>query len=471
VRDPEIEQLDARDVAAHEKEVARLDVAMDRAARVDGGENFGRLPRERDVLGDAEGAARDAALQVLALEPFHGEVRLARGRHAVRQVADDARMLELGDQGCLAAEAPGQPRVGLPEDLECDGFVCLPIARPVIDAVFVTDANLQEAIRRGADELWVIWTVSERGEWQDGLVANYFQVIEATANGQFKQILARIDANNRALAAGQAGEFGRRIDLHILKAEVPVHYLINLDADRFAEAVELGIEAGRRFCRENHIPLNEQRPPPLRVERGLRRARIGFAEELHGYVTLGERDCRSGYREGRRRGTALDYHLEMQIDDVDRFIVHPAHEVACTGYVQCEALGGRLSVEQGVVSLLVADETDPSMKRMFYRLHLRDGAHRALTLFGYKEVVDDPGFDAWSDTTTLFVSIAEGHLAEPPKEDAIIGAGILRLGVRDLFRMLSTFRADAPMAGVRAATMARFGRAFLGKLWDVYARG
>ena len=30
-----------------------------------------------------------------------------------------------------------------------------------IDAVYVTDGNLEEAIRRGADELWVIWTVSQ----------------------------------------------------------------------------------------------------------------------------------------------------------------------------------------------------------------------------------------------------------------------------------------------------------------------
>jgi predicted acylesterase/phospholipase RssA len=47
-----------------------------------------------------------------------------------------------------------------------------------IDAVYLTDANLEEAIRRGADELWIVWTVSERSEWLDGFIANYFQVIE-----------------------------------------------------------------------------------------------------------------------------------------------------------------------------------------------------------------------------------------------------------------------------------------------------
>ena len=39
--------------------------------------------------------------------------------------------------------------------VEIDGAV-------YIDAVFATDANLEEAIDRGADELWIIWTVSRR---------------------------------------------------------------------------------------------------------------------------------------------------------------------------------------------------------------------------------------------------------------------------------------------------------------------
>src|SRR4026209_1243247 len=35
-----------------------------------------------------------------------------------------------------------------------------------IDAVFISDANVEEAIRRGADEIWAIWTVSTRDEWR-----------------------------------------------------------------------------------------------------------------------------------------------------------------------------------------------------------------------------------------------------------------------------------------------------------------
>jgi len=80
-----------------------------------------------------------------------------------------------------------------------------------IDAIFNTGSNLEEAIRRGADELWIIWTTSERGEWFDGFVGNFFGIFEETVNGGYRQVRARIDRNNAAIASGAPGEFGRPI--------------------------------------------------------------------------------------------------------------------------------------------------------------------------------------------------------------------------------------------------------------------
>src|SRR3712207_9342599 len=89
-----------------------------------------------------------------------------------------------------------------------------------IDAVYISDANIEEAIRRGADELWIIWTVSEKDEWNNGFVANYFQIIETSAVGHYRAILKRIRENNAAIAAGGMGEFGRHIEIIGLKADV-----------------------------------------------------------------------------------------------------------------------------------------------------------------------------------------------------------------------------------------------------------
>lgn len=123
-----------------------------------------------------------------------------------------------------------------------------------IDAVFNTASNIEEAIRRGADELWIIWTTSQRGEWRNGFVGNFFGIFEATTNGGYKQILARITRNNDDLERGVQGEFGRYIVVRELKAEVPLHYLLNFSKKRTAKAVNLGVKTARAWCDENKIP-------------------------------------------------------------------------------------------------------------------------------------------------------------------------------------------------------------------------
>lgn len=123
-----------------------------------------------------------------------------------------------------------------------------------IDAVFNDASNLEEAIRRGADELWVIWTASRCGQWRDGFVGNFFGVFEATTNGGYKRALARIEANNAAIAGGAPGEFGRPITVRELRAEVPLDYLFNFSKKRIAAAVELGVQAARAWCGANGVP-------------------------------------------------------------------------------------------------------------------------------------------------------------------------------------------------------------------------
>ena len=120
-----------------------------------------------------------------------------------------------------------------------------------IDAVFNTASNIEEAIRRGADELWVIWTTSLRGKWLDGFVGNFFGIFEATTNGGYQRVLARIDANNAAIERGRSGEFGRRITVRELRSEVELHYLLNFSQARFAAAVNRGVEVARAWCQSN----------------------------------------------------------------------------------------------------------------------------------------------------------------------------------------------------------------------------
>jgi predicted patatin/cPLA2 family phospholipase len=338
-----------------------------------------------------------------------------------------------------------------------------------IDSVFNTDANLEEAIRRGADELWVIWTVSQRSEWLDGFVANYFQVIETAANGRYKDILRRIEANNRALAEGRHAEFGRPIEVKELKAEVGLHYLINFSRDRSAEAVNQGVEVARAWCRERNIPLRQAGPAyPAEVHQAV--TKLQFTEDMKGYVALGETDYQRGFDIGRDSKTFLHCHLTIKVDGVNRFVTHPRHEAAVEGFVLCEELGGQRPIESGTFNLLV-DEKNYSERRMLYRLHFRDAAGNPLTLSGHKVVRDDPGLDAWSDTSTLYTRIYRGTVtAEQEKDSEVVAAGIIRIAMFDFLKQLTTFRVEGPTLADRSAALGRFGTLFLGKLWDVYAR-
>ena len=363
------------------------------------------------------------------------------------------------------------------EDVDADfviAAVSLPMWFPPVtirgdtytDAVYITDANLEEAILRGADELWVIWTVSRARRWRDGFVANYFQVIEMAANGHFQRTLDRIAASNEAIANGKPGEFGRRIEVKVLYGEVPLNYLVNFSRDRIAEAVNLGVREARRWCVDQGIDLRAPSPAPPEPY-----TRLRFTEQMKGYVAFGQDDYRRAYARGRVEGTRFMFHLMIDVVGMNRFVWDPEHEAIAHGWVQCEALGGRLPVERGGFNLFVQQE-EPGHQFMKYRLFFRDAAGNPLTMSGFKDIRDHPGLDLWADTTTLFVRILPGHVG-PAEEGSLepIAAGILRILPRDFLRQLTTFKADAPTFADRIEVTRRFGQLFLGKLWDVYAQG
>ena len=369
--------------------------------------------------------------------------------------------------------------VALPNQMDED-HLCAAVALPMffppvvlngdthIDAVYVTDANLEEAIRRGADELWVIWTVSELGEWNDGFVNDYFQIIEAAANGRLRQIEDRIAANNAAIAAGKPGEFGRPIVIKKIQAEVALNYLVDFSSDRVAEAVNAGVQTARQWCKENGIPFTPL--PDVAPQRAASPVTsLQFTEEMKGFLTPGEVDYDKGFRTGKAEGTAAMVHLTIKTDDVNRFITDPQHVASASGYFKSDAFGGQREVEQGIFNLFV-DNGNPERKAMYYRLFFRDAKGNPFTLIGFKDVRSDNNSDVWTDTTTLFTRILKGHVgAEADGGASIVAAGIIHIHFLDFLDELTTFRVEGGSIADRASSLERFGSLFLSKLWDVYA--
>ena len=192
---------------------------------------------------------------------------------------------------------------------------------------------------------------------------------------------------------------------------------------------------------------------------------LRFTEEMKGFITLGQTDQRTGFKEGKDHKRFTMFHLTIEVADVDRFVADPSHEASATGWVESEVLGGRMEVEKGIFNLYV-DTADPELTRMLYRLHFADPSGRPLTLSGFKDVRDDPGFDVWTDTSTLYVRVFRGHVdADGEATAEVVAAGILNIYLVDFMKQLTTFRVDGPH---RARALNRFGGLFLGKLWDLY---
>ena len=144
-------------------------------------------------------------------------------RRVVRRDRDTNLSSELasafGDCGLSAGVLPllGMGR-DIPDghrDVDVDGLVAaitLPLAMPgvrrpggtYLDAVWVKDANLIEAVRRGAEELWVLWCIGNTPAYRDGPFQQYVHMIEQSANGVLFEELDRIAELNAALAAGHA---------------------------------------------------------------------------------------------------------------------------------------------------------------------------------------------------------------------------------------------------------------------------
>ena len=189
---------------------------------------------------------------------------------------------------------------------------------------------------------------------------------------------------------------------------------------------------------------------------------VRFTEEMLGHVTFGEEDFHRGAVAERDGAGALKFHLTIVVDDIERFARDPRRNAGAHGWVESDALGGRLPVEHGAFNLFV--DTEPGVKRMLYRLYFRDGAGHPLTLSGFKLVKDGAGLPVWRDTTTLFTRVLRGHVDEDGEPGAeLVASGVLRIRARDFARQLTTFRGS-----VRG--LVKFGVIFLGQLVEAYLK-
>lgn len=223
-------------------------------------------------------------------------------------------------------------------------------------------------------------------------------------------------------------------------------------------------------------------PFPAPALHATERARPGFqfTERMRGWVSttvLGqnpERPTREDYEAardaGETEGRELELNLTVVCDDLPAMLVHPRHESAALGTARCEGLWGEepLTLSQGRFNLFLVDVERVERRTIEYRGLLMTADGEPYYFVGCKDLCNEPSFDLWEDTSTLYVTL---HRGAAPGPGQVFARGILRLSPGDFLRQLFTIRArNAPSLGERVDTVAEFLRFFTGTLVDLYGR-
>ena len=182
---------------------------------------------------------------------------------------------------------------------------------------------------------------------------------------------------------------------------------------------------------------------------------------MQGGFALGPTDPEQGRQQGAAQGTTLAMHATVHISDLDRFLNVPDHPGGLTGTIDFPPLGTDMPATTGVFNLLKPD--DANVDKLFvYELGFQHGG-KSYYLAGRKYV--RKGGDPFRETTTLYTKLHEGRDISGP----VIGAGVLTLGVEALIAMLSTVRVhNAQNKRDEFAALERFGKFFLGEMWERY---
>jgi predicted acylesterase/phospholipase RssA len=239
------------------------------------------------ALGSSEGI-RDRVLPHLGVDP--SRIRAAQGMVGTFNVCDYGRKL------CIAV-----PNDEVDLDLLVAG-VSLPVLSPavrrdgrvLVDAVWIKDANVEEAVRRGADELWLVWAIGNHGVYRNGAFQQYVHMIEMSANGSLFGELRDVALLNTARQ--------QPIRLHVIRPHVP----LPLDPDFFLGRVDAAtlIAMGHRDACEYLATSSPEGvalgPEATRMQDP--RPGVGFRETLEGEI-----------------GGPACVRLGWEIDDLDAF--------------------------------------------------------------------------------------------------------------------------------------------------------
>jgi len=194
---------------------------------------------------------------------------------------------------------------------------------------------------------------------------------------------------------------------------------------------------------------------------------LQFSEAMEGYFSTKVKDDYAvAARQGKADGSPLRLIATIISDDIELMMAEPDHAAKLIGTVTAPELSAEpLSLSDGQFYLFIQDPASFNTRYMRYVATMTTDEGTTYYFEGHKTVHNDPGFDVWSDTTTLFVTVYAGK----DNTGAIAGKGIIEIHLKDLSHQLTTMKVlNAQNLGQRLSIMARFGRFFGDEIFDLY---
>ncbi len=138
---------------------------------------------------------------------------------------------------------------------------------------------------------------------------------------------------------------------------------------------------------------------------------------------------------GRSANTPMTFELTLATDNLWQLTTEPDRPAVANGEVTCAALSTKpMTVTNGSFSLLPPDPDSVETWVMIYDLPLSRSDGPDLHFVGTKYLHREPGSNAWTDLTKLFVTVTEASAGDTVAE------GILTLDLQDFIRQGSTLQ-------------------------------
>ncbi|MFN6572651.1 alpha/beta hydrolase [Dendronalium sp. ChiSLP03b] len=194
---------------------------------------------------------------------------------------------------------------------------------------------------------------------------------------------------------------------------------------------------------------------------------IQFTETMRGYFsTKVKNDYQLAAQQGTQDNSKFEFTLTVTSNDLDKMLTDESHKAKLVGSVTAPALSPTpLTVSDGEFNLFIVDPASVNTRRMVYRMKMTAADGKVYYFEGFKVVHNDPGFDIWADTTTLYITVHDGDSPNSP----VLGQGIIKILPTDFLHQLSTLEVtNTTNLQQKIEETARFGSFFAGVLFNVY---